>query len=319
MAKRITLPLLLCFLAKADWQQRECEACQEDVPVTEVTSLLQVGTKVTRVDRSREGRVYVGSTKIPCMIHQTWKTSDMSELETWMRDSVKSFTKMNPGCKHKIWDDEEVEEFMKKNYPDLESAWPTLKPVEKADLFRYAVVHNMGGFYADMDVLSQKPLEEWHIPEDAELVVGYETGWHLTEDTRHHVGFSRNEQLEQWFFGAAPGHPALQRCLDLFQRKRQWGIEETTELTGPALFSDAVHEYFWSSIAKNTGKSIGEAETALQLQQTDHQAMRFPPGRGPEGSHVMILSANQVAAPGFSAGLIGNDLLIRHMFKGTWK
>lgn len=316
MAKLIFFLGFACHAAVAKVLHHQCEEVEDS---TRSTNLLQLRSKVLRVSNKNEDTTYVASTKIPCFIHQTWKTNDMSELDGWMRESVLSFQDHNPECKHKIWSDAEVEEFMKKNYPELAEAWPTLKPVERADLFRYAVVHTLGGFYADMDVNCLKPLKEWHIPDDTELVVGYETGWHLKEDTRHHVGFSRNEQLEQWLFGAAPGHPALQKCLELFQKKRQWGIEETTELTGPALFSDAIHEYFWSSIANNTGKSIGEAETALQLQQRDTEEMKFPPGRGPEGSHVLILSANQVAAPGFSAGLITENLLIRHMFKGTWK
>lgn len=247
----------------------------------------------------------------------------MSELDELMQGSVLSFRSMNPQCKHKIWDDAAVEDFMKQNYPDLEEAWPILNPVERADLFRYAVVHKMGGFYADIDVLCLKPLEEWHIPDDAELVVGYENGWHFNESTRLQAGFTRNEQLEQWLFGAAPGHPALKRCLDLYQSKRQWVMDTVVELTGPATFSDAVHEYFWSAIAKNTGRSVAEAEVVLQQlwqqRQHDPNAMLFPPGQGPSGSHVMILAANQVAAPGFSAGVLDDDALIHHLFKGTWK
>jgi len=261
----------------------------------------------------------VGSTKIPCYIHQTWKTNDVSQLESWMKQSANAWKNTNPECEHRIWSDEEAEKFMQTNYPEIAVAWPVLKPIERADLFRYAVVHTFGGFYSDIDVMDIFPISWWHIPDDTELVVGYETGWHFAEDTRRQANFRRNEQFEQWFFGAVPGHPVLKECLNLFQEKRQWGIEEVVELTGPGSFTDAVHEYFWSAVANKTGKSIGEAETAIQrLLQNGTQGMMFPPGPGPEGSHVYILSADQVSVPGFSSHISPN-ILIRHTFKGTWK
>lgn len=261
-----------------------------------------------------------------------------------MQRVAKTFRAVNSGCQHKIWSDQEVDHFMKTFYPDIAAAFPVLKPVERADIFRYAIIHKMGGFYADMDVLQIKPFRSWGVPADTELVVGYETEHPLAEGYRQNVGFTRSEQIEQWFFGAVAGHPALEKCLELFEKRRQWGIEETTEFTGPGLFSDAVHEYLWSASASRAGKSIEELETELQMQrkarheepygqrstlmekgqevtitEEGNASMTFKPGRGPEGSHAFILSANQVAAGSLLGGKLSEKTLIHHLFKGTWK
>mmetsp|Transcript_157688 Transcript_157688/g.278334 ORF Transcript_157688/g.278334 Transcript_157688/m.278334 type:complete len:325 (-) Transcript_157688:69-1043(-) len=318
--------LLLAFislLAHAEVLRPQCELSDEADCSFEGANFLQLTSTVMRGSASHVGNV--GSSKIPCYIHQTWKTDDMSKLENEdMQESVRSLQRLNPECKHKIWSDQDVDAFMKKNHPELYWAWPRLKPVERADLFRYAVVHKLGGFYADMDVRMLKPIREWEIPGDTELLVAYEIGWHLREENRDSAGIPRNELFEQWFFGSVPGHPVLKECLSLFETRWKWGVEDIAELTGPAIFSDAVHEHFWSAIANKTRRSVGEVVTSFaQKRAADSEEMMFPPGPGPEGSHVLILSPLEVHVPAAggdgSAGDIAPDALIDHQAKGIWK
>lgn len=275
------------------------------------TSLLQKDIQVS-IQRKRAARISAGlvesfhGSPIPCHIHQTWKSSKWEELPAWVQSSVSSFKLVNPGCNHTLWSDTDVKSFMARHYPHLE-AFQALTPVQRADIFRYAVIHSLGGFYADSDVDCLKPIQEWGLASGTELAVGYETGFHLTEEERKKLGFGRNEQLEQWMFAAVAGHPALKRCLELFETKREWGVEDTIELTGPSLFSDSVHEYLW-----RYGK-------ARHRDGNANASLRFPPGPGPPGSKAWIFSADQVASPGATAGDESNHLLVRHRFKGTWK
>jgi hypothetical protein len=257
------------------------------------------------------------ASSIPCSIHQTWKTNDVEQLPSWVASSVMSFKTMNPECSHTLWSDADVASFMETKYPQLQEAFVALRPVERADIFRYAVVHSLGGFYSDVDVTCRRPIKDWGIPRQTELVVGYETGRHLSEKERQDTGFIRTEQFEQWTFGATAGHPALKKCLELFEEKREWGIENTLELTGPALFSDAVHEFLWKY---GHPKPIGAVDgDAAALAQSEASKLRFPSGDGPDGSKTWIFSADQVASPGYSAGDSEAHLLVRHGFRGTWK
>jgi hypothetical protein len=252
---------------------------------------------------------------IPCFIHQQWKVNGRNgtKLESWVHDSVASFKNKNKNCDHRLWSDDEINSFISDEYGEIlpMPLWLGLKPIQRADLFRYAVVLRLGGFYADSDVNCLKGVSEWGLQLNTKVMIGYETGRHLDEATRRHVGFARNEQFEQWFFGAAPGHPIFSRCLELFRLKFDWGIENTVELTGPGLFSDAVREFLHGEAQK---RGVPYPSTFQQGDQLSYP----PPGYPEEG--ILILSAEEVAVPGYSAPSTETKrTLIRHNFKGSWK
>lgn len=252
---------------------------------------------------------------IPCSIHQTWKTNDISLLGKDRSSSVQSFKELNPDCSHKLWSDVQVDAFIKEEYPELWKIWTSLEPIQRADLFRYAVILRHGGYYADVDVNCLKPIKDWGIAPSTKLVLGYETGWHLSNAELNSSGFPRSEQFEQWLFAAAPGHPVLSNMLDLSLKRYQGEIRETMELTGPALFSDAVHEYL-----SRVGREIadGNMEPSNKQDKDGHLLLQYPPGwQNP--ANVQILSADVVAAPGFSTVGENDDMIIRHHFEGTWK
>ena len=52
--------------------------------------------------------------------------------------------------RYKLWNDTEVEQFVAETSADLIwPLWQGLKPVERADVFRYLVVYEQGGYFAD--------------------------------------------------------------------------------------------------------------------------------------------------------------------------
>lgn len=112
---------------------------------------------------------------IPKIIHQTWRDHDLpvpnNLPESWKR--------LNPDWEYRFWTDADLADFVEQEYPDI---WPLFqasrKPVQKADIARYLILHCYGGIYADIDtecvgtldvladetrvVLSQEPVEHWH-------------------------------------------------------------------------------------------------------------------------------------------------------------
>lgn len=58
-------------------------------------------------------------------------------------------------------DDDDIERRVKTLHPELLSAYEQMKPIQRADLFRYMVLYDEGGYYADCDVdctqVSMKP------------------------------------------------------------------------------------------------------------------------------------------------------------------
>ncbi|CAK8997389.1 unnamed protein product [Durusdinium trenchii] len=208
-----------------------------------------------------EVRRHVGLEQIPCVIHQTWKTHT---LDSNQEDFVKSWTSKNPECQHKLWNDTEIAELCKSKSPDL--MWPIWEALTP-DVFRYLVLWDQGGYYADLDVTCSQPISTYHHPQDVNFLVGYEAGHQLTESGRGDVGFTRVEQLEQWFLASAPGNPVLLRSLEILKEKFLWKIRETVELTGPATFSDAVHEFLAEAVADGVQMEADQAGTFREMVQ----------------------------------------------------
>ena len=46
-------------------------------------------------------------------------------------------------------------------HPELHAAWARMLPIHKADLFRYVILHDVGGYYADIDVNPMQPVRDW--------------------------------------------------------------------------------------------------------------------------------------------------------------
>jgi len=111
---------------------------------------------------------------IPKIIHQTWKTETLP-VPAAMPESWRA---LNPDWEYRFWTDAKLADFVRETYPDL---WPLYKrapkPVMRADIARYLLLHHFGGVYADIDttctaaltplepetrvVLSQEPSEHW--------------------------------------------------------------------------------------------------------------------------------------------------------------
>lgn len=317
-AGMLAFTLVVASLQTGVLAESECLASTGD------PSLPPAGSSVRRSVLQRRksvqtfsGRHASGTSAIPCWIHQTWKTSNVSQLNFMQSNSLESFKTLNPSCQHTLWSDADMAEFMMSEYPEFKKQWPKLKPIERADLFRYAVVHKHGGFYADLDVECLIPIKDWGIGDSIELVLGYETGWHLSEKERKWVGFARSEQFEQWLFAAVPGHPLLRSTLDLFMKKYMWLIDDTIELTGPGLFSDAAHTYLFS-LTNSSLDGDHDVVKKPRPKKAERLPLSFPPG-WKNDANVFIFSADKVAAPGFSTTGVNSGMIIRHGFEGTWK
>ncbi|CAK9006193.1 unnamed protein product [Durusdinium trenchii] len=153
--------------------------------------------------------------------------------------------------------DEEVEKFVQQNSDQLLwPIWPGLTHVERADVFRYLVLWKEGGYYADANVECMKPIDEWGIPNEATMIAGYEFGHRLPEEDRKLFQFARTEQFEQWFLASAPGNPVLLRCMELVRQRYSWKLQDTLQLSGAGVWSDAVHEFLARTVPEVLEKEV---------------------------------------------------------------
>ena len=151
------------------------------------------------------------------LFHHCSTTSCRSHF-TWQWDNrFPPFWRLLFGCplfEHQCWQPQ-VKAFVEEASPDLIwPIWNNLNPVERADVFRYLVIYQKGGYYADLDVSCSKAIREYPVPKDASMIVGYQTGYRMTWKKLQASPQQRLEQFEQWFFASAPKNPILLRTLE---------------------------------------------------------------------------------------------------------
>lgn len=169
--------------------------------------------------------------KIPMQIFQTHKNRVVAE------DCVKSWLHQE-GFKHYFYDDMQLDKFMqnqsKEAYRAFGDVWA---PAVKADLWRYIVLYENGGIYADADIKLVRNLKDF-ICSDSELIVVY-------DDLRP------CENLFQGFIACVKGHPALKEAVDLtisnilhrrYERNRD-AKHNVFMISGPSMFGGIVKKY----------------------------------------------------------------------------
>ena len=169
-------------------------------------------------------------------IHQTWKTEDT--LTSDMKYSISEWKRLHPHLVHRFWDDEACDEFMRERYLEFYPTYVDLPfGVQKADMFRIAVLHDRGGIYADTDLVPNVVIDESPLWGKGDLIFA-----------------SWENQTNAFMISKRRGHPALLKALQLIvvrhRRCRLFGVYQSVwrivwypmiiYVTGPALVRAAV-------------------------------------------------------------------------------
>ena len=96
--------------------------------------------------------------KIPKLIIQTWKDNNIPKKYDYDITSVK---KINKDFKILFFSDNDIENFLKKYYPEYYLTYLKLPIIiQRIDFFRYVAIYHYGGFYYDLDMTGLYPLNE---------------------------------------------------------------------------------------------------------------------------------------------------------------
>lgn len=171
----------------------------------------------------------------PKIIHQTWRDHDLP-VDAALPDSWK---RHNPDWEYRFWTDEDLNRFVQTEYPEMLALYMDVpRPVQRADIARYLLLHKYGGIYADIDT-------ECHAP--ANILAG-ETRVILSEEPREHWTAEHacfRDMGVMVFNGtmASPaGHPFWKHVMTVLQRTRH-AQKDVLESTGPLMLSGAVLNY----------------------------------------------------------------------------
>lgn len=141
---------------------------------------------------------------IPFVIHQTWKNKNVPE---GMKHAINSWKNLNLDYQHKFYDDEEIANYIKNfkcdefNFDNnkLQTAFNKIKSgAGKADIFRYLVMYNVGGVYADVDTVCLQSITQYINPQDCTFISGNDY----------------HRSIHQWLFMCTPKHPFMKETLE---------------------------------------------------------------------------------------------------------
>jgi mannosyltransferase OCH1-like enzyme len=162
---------------------------------------------------------------IPKIIHQTFKNKDLPFLTRW---HISRFLKRNPEYQYQFYDDNRIEEFLRKEY-DAET-FELYKRINigaaKADFFRYALLYRVGGIYLDIDSDIKGRLDFIQL-DDAAII-----------SKERNPGF-----FVQWALIYEPNHPFLKKTMELVLNniKNNTFPNDVHKMTGPEVYSIAIN------------------------------------------------------------------------------
>lgn len=195
-----------------------------------------------------------------------------------------SWVDLNPGWSYRLWTDEDLLAFMVQQRPDLLDLYLSYsRPVQRADLARYAILEAYGGVYADIDTRCLAPLDP--IVGDRRVIL-------CEEPARHHEP-ARVRGMERLFFNGTmaspPGHPFWKQVIDLCRAMGDQRDRDVLDTTGPLLLTSVVDR--WSDKNSLSLNSCGLfAETDVHGRKSTDE---------PYGSY-------------------GHLALSTHLWKGSW-
>lgn len=139
-----TLATLCIILSLATFRQNNTEFFEED---TDVHYALPPPSASWRTD------------PIPKIIHQTAPADTNKWPDEW-KECQESWKKHFPDYQYRLWTDEDIDDFIKTSYPAFYDMFKSYdRHIKRVDAFRYFVLYEFGGIYADMDYLCLKNFE----------------------------------------------------------------------------------------------------------------------------------------------------------------
>lgn len=186
---------------------------------------------------------------IPRLLHQTFPTQNVPPVIAAHIDTLRA---RNPGWQYRLWDDGAIEDFIRSQYgADMLASYSRIHPQygsARADLFRYLLIHRLGGVYLDIKSNALQPLDAVLRPDDEYILSHWdnapgasEAGMALHRELRHIPG----GEYQQWHVIAAPGHAFLQAVIEAVLAgiaryhplRHGAGKRAVLRLTGPIAYS----------------------------------------------------------------------------------
>ena len=139
---------------------------------------------------------------IPALVHQTWKTADVPQR---FRAACASWRSLHPAWEYRLWTHADIDRFVRERFPGLVPLFAAYRyDIQRVDAFRYLLLHEVGGLYADLDIECLRPFDDLR---EREVVLPITAPSGLSND----------------LMMARPGHPLFRAAIDALPHSfRRW-------------------------------------------------------------------------------------------------
>lgn len=147
--------------------------------------------------------------RIPKIIHQTWKTTDIPDH--W-KSSAAAWKSLFPDYQYILWTDIMNRELVKTHFPELLSIYDGFEyNIQRADMIRYCILKTYGGIYSDLDIepLNRNIEKYWSTGDDLYLVETPNSG-------------NLYSSVSNFFMASAPGCEFWDIVLDQVKKQVPW-------------------------------------------------------------------------------------------------
>jgi mannosyltransferase OCH1-like enzyme len=154
---------------------------------------------------------------IPKIIIQTWKSNSIPNKYINLIESIK---KNNPDYQYLFFTDNDIENFLKINYPQYYQTYLNLPiKIQKIDFFRYVAVYHYGGFYMDLDMRCLKSFDDL-LKYDCIFPVDEFISDYMSRLPRYKEICDDGQYflLGQYAFAASPKHPFIKNIIDVIHK-----------------------------------------------------------------------------------------------------
>ena len=201
--------------------------------------------------------------QIPAVVYQTWVSKRLTRR---FHNSATVFREQNPELSFVLFDDSDADSYMSTywSHRDIYSIYRDAQfgPM-KADIFRYCILHERGGFYFDLSKGLRRPVSEFIGPHTQELLT--------SEGNRHLLSVPPTVKgrltlpdnlFVQWGFGFSPEHQVLDQVLASIEKNQskfrdkvfQFPKGAILEFTGPIAFTKAI----WKFLEQNETRELNQ-------------------------------------------------------------
>jgi hypothetical protein len=213
------------------------------------------------------------------------QTAKHRNLPLKQRAMAANLRLLNPGYECLLFDDEGVERFIDREFPQYRKIFDSFRfPIQKYDFFRYLAIYRLGGFYFDLDVLLASELSSL-LPSGC--VFPFE-GLTFSRLLRNK---GMDWEIGNFAFGAAAGHPFLEAVVENCVRAQRDPSWVEPMMRGVPPFSRAAHYVLYTTgpglLSRTLAENPALAETVTVLFPDDVCDVRTWNVFGTFGVHLM--------------------------------